>query len=225
MRLFALASIGAAGLLSVAASAEMTNARAWVDLNGFTSNSASQLWYGTAGVNGPLLDPTGTSWRAAGQPYDWPMIGPMVNIGSYGGSAGPATFNGMWGRPGGAMDAVLVVAPNSPTWTTGLTVNSELIANGMLGDGVSITVLAKIGGVTSNLGTVTLANTADARLDFFSLGGLTQLNAGDSMSVVIGNNGSFLYDHVNFNAWLTIPGPGGLAMFLGAVGLRGRRRR
>jgi hypothetical protein len=229
MRLFAFASVSicAAGLLSAAANASMTNAREWADVHGFVSNSASQLWYGTAGVNGPLLSSAGTSWRASGQPYEWPMIGPLVDIGSYGGAAGPATFNGMWGRPGSVLDAVMVLAPQAPTWTTGLTVNSELIANGMLGDGVTITVLAKVDGVTSNLGTVTLANSADARIDFFALGGgLTQMNAGDSYSVVIGNNGSFLYDHVNFNAWLTVPGPGAVAILFGAAGmLKSRRRR
>lgn len=213
------------GCLAGAATADDNEFRSWVDTHGWATNSVTSLWYGQSGVGGSLMSATPTEWRTTSEAYTWPMIGPLVNIGEYGGTAGPATFNGMWGRPGPRLDAVLVFAPKSDTWVAGMDVHSELISNGMLGDGVTISVVANISGNVTSLGTIVLAHTADARLDHFTFSTSTLLQAGDTLSVVIGNNGSFLYDHVNFNAWVTAPGPGGLAVLAGAVAMGGRRRR
>ncbi len=224
MRLIAPCSLFAFGILASAASAELTSFRDWIDTHGLSSNGPGQTWCGLSGLNGGLLETDGSSWRSDGQQYDWPMIGPIVNPGDYNGSAGAATFAGLWGRPGIQRSAVLEFTPQSSMMATGFNVQSELIANGLLGDGVLFTIVARIGGHTSTLGSFVLAGTTDARLDFFSFGGLTELNAGDSVSVVISNNGSFLYDHVNFNAWI-IPGPGGMAFLMAGGLVRGRRRR
>jgi len=225
MRLFALGFVAAAGVVT-SASADFTTFRDWVDLHGFGTNAESNEWCGTAGLHGPLMSPVDGAWKTMDQQYGWPMIGPIVNPGEYGGTAGPATFAGLWGRPGPNYGAVLNFCPQESIWIEGMNVQSELIANGMSGDGVTITVIAEIDGHTQNLGTVILANTTEARLDFFSLGGLTQLNAGDRLSVIIDKRESFLYDHVNFNAWVHAPGPGAIGVF-GAAGLlgAGRRRR
>lgn len=201
----------------------MTNFRDWVDANGLATNSTSNLWYGTTGVGGSLMTTDGSSWYSPGQPFGTPLMGPLTSVGSDNGAAGPATFDGIWVHPGSGIPAVLVFAPQSSMWVSGMAVHSELILNGLSGNGVTISVLATIGGVTTNLGTTTLTGTSD-QLDVFSFGGLVQMNAGDTFKVVFGDNGSYLYDHVNFNAWL-VPGPGGLAALTLLAGARGRRRR
>lgn len=213
----------ALGVAAANAAADMTNFRDWVDANGLATNSTSNLWYGTAGVDGGLMTADTSSWYTPGQPFGTPLMGPLTSVGSDNGAAGPATFDGIWVHPGSGLPAVLVFAPQSSMWVSGMAVHSELILNGLSGNGVTITVLATIGGVTTNLGTTTLTGTSD-QLDVFSLGGLVQMNAGDSFKVVFGDNGSYLYDHVNFNAWL-VPGPGGLATLTLLAGARGRRRR
>jgi hypothetical protein len=212
------------GCVVSSASADMTNFRDWVDANGMATNSTSNLWYGTSGLGGPMMASTGSGWNSPGYPVNTPMIGGAVAVGSNGGAAGTATFEGLWCHPGSGTPAVLVYAPQSTIWTGGLRVRSELIVNGLSGNGVTFTVLATIGGFTSNLGTTTLTGSND-RLDFFSLGGMTQLNAGDTLSVVIGDNGSYLYDHVNFNAWLDVPAPGAMTALLAFGAAHGRRRR
>jgi hypothetical protein len=229
MRLFAsLAPICAAAAIGATAAADVYDLRQWIDahgMGGMGANSPSQLWYATTGLFGPAMTATGGVWKTPSEPYGWPMFGPLVNPGEYGGTAGPATFAGLWGRPGPNFQAVMVFAPQTPMEVEGMTVYSELIANGMMGDGLTLTVYARIGGITQDLGTVVLAHTTEMRVDSFSLGSIRVMNPGDTLHLVIGNNGSFLYDHMNFNAVVHAPGPGGLAALAGAVLLRGGRRR
>lgn len=225
-RICSLGAICLASGLAATASADIANFRQWVDANGLSSNSASNTWYATCGWDGPLMTADGSAWRTEGEPFTWPMFGPLVEPGSYGGAAGPATFAGLWARPGPNHLAVIHYNVTEDMVATGMTVQSELIANGMSGNGVIISAFATIGGEDYSLGTVLLANSADARLDVFSLIGPTLLSAGDSIRIAIGNNDGFLYDHVNFNAWLNrVPGPGGVATLLAGGLMRGRRRR
>ncbi|MFO0961447.1 MAG: hypothetical protein U0625_00920 [Phycisphaerales bacterium] len=225
MRSVRLAVIATTSLLGIAplAGADMTNFRDWIDANGLATNSTSNLWYGTTGVGGALMASGGNSWYSPGYPFGTPLFGPLTEPGSDNGAAGPATFSGVWAHPGSGVPAALVFAPQSATWASGMSVRSELILNGLSGNGVTITVLGNIGGNAYNFGTTTLTGTND-QTDFFSFGGPVQLSAGDTISVVIGDNGSYLYDHVNFNAWLDVPAPGSIALLL-AGGLARRRRR
>lgn len=227
MRSTLLRAVVTASLLGPAsvAGADMTNFRDWADANGFAGNSTSNLWYGTTGIGGALMAGGASGWTSPGYSFSTPMIGSQIDTGTNSGAAGPATFDGLWCHPGSGVPAVLVFAPQGSIWAEGMNVRSELIVNGLSGNGVTITVLGTIGGNNFNFGTTTLTGTND-QTDFFSFGGPVQLSAGDTISIVIGDNGSYLYDHVNFNAWLGVPGPGALSVLLaGALGARRRARR
>ena len=209
------------------ASASMTNFREWVDSNGLNTNSTGNLWYGTTGVGGPLMVAGGGSWVTPAVQFQTPLIGPITAPGSDNGAAGPATFDGLWVHPGSGVPAVLVFAPQSDTLVGIVNVHSELIANGLNGNGVTINVITNIGGVETDRGTTTLGGTSSDQLDLFSLGQPQTLQAGDTISIVFGDRGSYLFDHVNFNVWMTVPTPGvGAAALIPAlIGLRRRRAR
>ncbi|HYF14691.1 MAG TPA: PEP-CTERM sorting domain-containing protein [Phycisphaerales bacterium] len=211
--------------MSSAALADMTNFRDWVDANSFATNSTSNLWYGTTGLGGPLMAP-GTSWISAGQPFSTPLIGPLVSPGSEPGAAGPATFDGSWVHPGNGIPAVLTFAPQAPTLVGAVHVHTELIANGLSGNGITIQVLTTIGGVTTNHGQTFLGGTVSDQVDEFNLPAPTVLSPGDTVAILFGDNGSYLYDHVNFNAWMSpIPAPGSVALLGAGLVVAARRRR
>ena len=218
----------AAATLSHAARADITNFRDWMDANGVATNSTANTWYGTAGVGGPLLSPLtasfGSYWAYLPTFDDTPLLALKADVGSYGGAAGAATFNGSWVHTGAGLPAVLVFAPSQATYATGMNVRSELIANGLTGNGITISVATVIGGVTTNRGTTTLSGTADDRLDLFSFGAGVTLGAGDKVLIVFGDNGNYTYDHANFNAWLAVPAPGALALLAAVAAIPSRRR-
>jgi hypothetical protein len=217
----------AASTLSCAAFADITNFRDWMDANGVATNSTSNTWYGTTGVGGSLLAPVtnsnGSYWSgqfAGGTP----VLALAANVGSYAGAAGPATFNGSWIHTAPSVATVLVFQPSQATYATGMNVRSELIANGLSGNGISISVSTVIGGVTTNRGTTTLVGTTADQLDFFAFGSGVTLGVGDKVMISFGDRGNYNFDHANFNAWLAVPAPGALAL-LAAVGLLSHRRR
>lgn len=215
-----------AGLSTSAALGDDFNFRDWIDANGFSNNSGTALWQGRTGSRtGALMTPSASNWSSPSLSFATPLIGPLTSPGSDNGAAGPATFSGAWVHPGSGVPAYLVFSPQSALLVGGMTIRSELIANGLSGNGVRISVEAYIGGVTTSLGTITLTGTDD-RTDVFSLPVPVIMQPGDSLSMVVDDNGSYLFDHVNFNAVVTVPGPGtGIAM-LTAVGMGlGRRRR
>jgi hypothetical protein len=217
------------GILSSAAAAcgsahaDILNYRDWLSANPTTPNSTANAWYGTIGLGGPMMTTDGSFWSSPGYPNGTPLLGLRTTIGSDNGAAGPATFNGSWAHSGPGVPAVLVFAPTVATWVGGMNVQSELIFNGLSGNGVTITVYATIAGNTTSLGTTTLTG-VDTRFDSFNLANPTLLNAGDSISVAFGDNGSYLFDHVNFNATISIPAPSAAAV-LGLGGLLAARRR
>lgn len=218
-----------AGVLSFAAlacgsaHADLHNYRDWLTANPTTPNSTANEWYGTIGLGGPMMTTNGSYWYSPGYPASTPLLGLRTTVGSDNGAAGPATFDGSWAHPGSGIPAVLVFAPTVATWVAAMNVQSELIANGLSGNGVTITVYATIAGNTTSLGTTTLTGT-NSQIDSFNLPNLTLLNAGDSLSIAFGDNGSYLFDHVNFNAWISVPTPGAAAL-LGLGGLLASRRR
>lgn len=203
--------------------ADILNFRDWLTSQPTTPNAASNEWYGTRGLDGPLLTSDTSMWSSPAFTNAVPLLALRTTVGSDNGAAGPATFDGCWAHPGNGLHAVLVFAPTTPVWVGAMNVRSELIANGLSGNGVTITVYSTIGGSTTPLGTTTLTG-IDSRLDAFTLPNLTLLNPGDRLSVAFGDNGSYLFDHVNFNAWVTIPAPASACVF-GALGLAFRRRR
>jgi len=225
--LFLVAASLAAATLSSTALADITNFRDWMDANGVATNSTSNTWYGTAGIGGSMLAPVtnsnGSYW-AGSYASSTPVLALAANVGSWTGAAGPATFNGSWVHTGPNVAAVLVFQPSQTTYATGMNVRSELIANGLSGNGITITVSTVIGGVTTNRGTTTLAGTTADQLDFFAFGSGVTLGAGDKVMISFGDRGDYNFDHANFNAWLAVPAPGALAL-LTAAGLVSRRRR
>lgn len=210
-------------MLCAAAHADMLNFRDWAQVNGFAANSAANLWYATTGVGGTSMSSNGEYWYSPGFPSGTPLMGPLVNLGTQNGAAGPATFDGVWVHSGPGVPAVLVFAPQSPVFAGGMEVHSELVANGLSGNGVTINVLATIGGVTTDLGTVALSGIND-RLDTFMLSSPVMIQPGDTLRVVVGDAGSYLFDHVNFSPRVVVPAPTGSALPAGA-GLFGLRRR
>jgi hypothetical protein len=221
------ASLAAAALTPVSF-ADITNFRDWMDANGVAANSTANTWYGLAGVGGPLLTPMtasfGSFWGYPPTSDDTPLLALEADVGSYGGAAGAATFNGSWVHAGPGIPAVLVFAPSQATYATGMNVRSELIANGLSGNGITISVATVIGGVTTDRGTATLSGTANDRLDLFSFGAGVTLGAGDKVLIVFGDNGNYQFDHANFNAWLGVPAPGALAVLAAVAAIPSRRR-
>jgi hypothetical protein len=222
-------SVSVVGILSFAAlacgsaQADIHNYRDWLSANPSTPNSTANEWYGTIGLGGAMMTSGGSSWFSPGYPNSTPILGLRTTVGSNNGDAGPATFDGSWAHAGPGVPAVLVFAPTVATWVGGINIQSELILNGLSGNGVTITVYSTIAGNTASLGTTTLTG-IDTRFDSFNLPNLTLLNAGDSLSVAFGDNGSYLYDHVNFNATISIPAPSAAAL-IGLGGLFTARRR
>ncbi|MDX2119022.1 MAG: hypothetical protein SFY96_12645, partial [Planctomycetota bacterium] len=217
------AAVVLVALSGAAAQADVLNFRDWLNAHPSTPNATSNEWFGTAGLGGGLMSSDSTQWYTPGQPFSTPLMAYRTAVGSDNGAAGPATFDGSWVHPGSGIPAVLVFAPTVSTWVGAMNVRSELIANGLSGNGITITVYATIAGNTTSLGTTTLTGT-DARLDTFNLSSLTLLNPGDRLSIAFGDNGTYLYDHVNFNAWVTIPAPSA-ALAVGVLGVIAPRRR
>ena len=206
-----------------AANADILNFRDWLTANPATPNSTANEWYGTRGIDGPLLSESSGYWLSPGFPNSTPVMALRTQIGSDNGAAGPATFDGCWVHPGSGIEAVLVFEPTSPTWIGAVGVQTELIANGLSGNGITISVYSVLSGVSSHLGTTTLTGTDD-RTDLFNLPALTLFQPTDRLQIVFGDNGSYLFDHVNMNAWITVPAPG-VTVLLAGVGLFARRRR
>lgn len=212
------------GLAGSIAQAEILDLRQWVDANGFTNNVATNTWQGRRIDAAGALMAGGASWTSPGFPSGTPLLGPLTSPGSDPGAAGPATFNGLWVHPGSGTAAAAVFAPQTPVWAGGVSVHWEYIANGASSNGVRLSVQATIGGVTSNLGSPIVLGTVNDQTDFFALPSVIQMQPGDSIAVIFDDNGSYLFDHVNFNATIGIPAPGAMAGVL-VIGLAAARRR
>jgi hypothetical protein len=106
-----------------------------------------------------------------------------------------------------------------------MSVRWEYIFNGLSGNGVRATVQATISGVTTTLGSpVLLAGTTDVTSNFL-MPSTVLMQPGDTLAVIFDDNGSYLFDHVNFNATVIIPAPPTCAALLGAMVIGRRRRR
>lgn len=219
------AAVVSFGMIASDSRADILNFRDWLTANPTTPNSAANEWFGLQNVNGSFMATDGSMWYSPGFPNSTPLMALRTTVGSDNGAAGPATFDGAWAHPGPAIESVLVFEPTTPTWIGGVDVRSELIANGLSGNGVTITAWATISGNTFPLGQTSLTGVND-QTDSFNLPQLTFMQPGDRVQIAFGDNGSFLFDHVNFNAWITVPAPG-VAGVIAAMGMLGvcRRRR
>lgn len=212
--------------VATSARADILNYRGWLDANPSTPNSTANAWFGTQGVNGSMMTSNGSWWSSPGFPNDTPVLGLRTSVGSDNGAAGPATFAGAWAHPGPVIAAVLVFEPTIATWIGGVDVRSELIANGLSGNGVVISVFTTISSNTALVGSSVLSASSIDQLDTFLLPSLTLFQPGDRVHVAFSDNGSYLFDHVNFDASITVPTPGAIgAMSIAALAALRRRRR
>ncbi len=223
MRYTVHAGVVLTAMTASVAHADITSFRGWLDANPTTPNSASNTWYGTRGVNGAMMTSDGSAWTSPGFPNGTPLTALRTSVGSDNGAAGPATFAGSWVHPGPGIDAVVTFAPSAPTQLGRVTVHSELIANGLSGNGVTISVYTTISGVTTAHGSIVLVGTASDQFNDFDFP-LTIFQPGDRVHIAFGDNGSYLFDHVNFDATVTIPAPGVAGMAGVAVIALARRR-
>ncbi|MEQ9453713.1 MAG: hypothetical protein RLN76_03860 [Phycisphaeraceae bacterium] len=210
--------------MTTAAQADpVTNFRSWLDANGYATNTSTNLWYGTNGVNGPLLTVNGDSWITPPEQFQTPQISAFVDPGDQNGGAGPATFPGSFFHPGPSTPVVLAYAPQVAIPLSVVEVHAELILNGLSGNGVTIDVYTTIASNTVNHGSYDLTGSTDL-VALFPVGNLT-LNPGDTMHVAIGNRGSYFFDHVNVDVTLTVPEPASAVLLMLPLGLSVMRRR
>lgn len=223
-----VAAASIAALAATSAHGAILDMRAWIDANGFVNNSASNEWQGRIGsATGALMTPSATNWSTPGVQFSVPLIGPLTSPGSDNGAAGPATFDGMWVHPGSGVDAVAVFAPQEVLDVGGVSVHSELIANGLSGNGVRITAFLTRSGVTTPLsGVGILVGTSSDQVDNLTLPSITTIGPGDYIAVHFNDNGSYLFDHVNFNINVIVPAPAGVSLAAAPMlALVARRRR
>ncbi|MEQ9459462.1 MAG: hypothetical protein RIG82_00735 [Phycisphaeraceae bacterium] len=211
--------------MTTAAQADpVNNFRSWLGVNGFSTNATTNLWYGTTGVNGPLMGVSGTAWVTPTDSINTPLFSGLLEIGDNNGAAGPATFPGTFVHPGPSQPAVLVYAPQTSTPVSIVELHAELVTNGLTGNGLTIDVYSTINSLTSHHGGIVVAGNANAFHTPIPVGSLI-LNPGDTLKVVIGNNGSYLFDHLNLDVTLTLPEPASAVLLMLPLGLSVMRRR
>lgn len=204
-----------------------------------TPQSAGALWtahYGSQ--DGSLLPPL------SGAAYGYPcgtctQIGQLIDIGdpafnSSPGyvSAGLPTFNGVFLHPGPTPESsvAIVFTAQTDTWLDGVTVQAEMVLNGLYGNGVDIAVSHTRNGITTLLGNYGVSG-SDYSEQGYAFGPMF-FAAGDRIQVDVGPNGGYAYDHLNINVRTTavaapVPEPETYALMLaglGLVGLAARRR-
>lgn len=226
--------------LSIAAPAQATvhDLRGFVDSDWdyVTPQVGGALWTAHYGdQDGVLLPPL----SAAAYGYacgTCTQIGQRVNTGdvAFNGAAGLPTFNGVFLHPGpdAASSVAIVFTAQADTWLEGVTVQAEMVVNGLSGNGVDIAVSHTRAGVTTPLGGYVVIG-ADYSEQGFSFGVAPLLfAAGDRIQIDVGPNGSYTYDHLNINVTTTavaapVPEPETYALMLAGLGLVGfaaRRR-
>lgn len=149
-------------------------------------------------------------------------------------SAGLPTFNGVFLHPGpnAGSSVAIVFTAQADTWLDGVTVQAEMVLNGLYGNGVDIAVSHTRGGFTTVLGDYGVSGASYSERSFsFGLAPLL-FAAGDRIQVDVGPNGGYNYDHLNINVMTSavaapVPEPESYALMLAGLGLVGfatRRR-
>ncbi len=198
-----------------------------------TSNNLWTFQYGDH--NGNMLVPSGANYVSS--PYAYQQIGTLINNGDvaqqgYGGAPSLPTFDGMFVHSGASSATAAIFHAPGVMNIAEIKLLSETIANGAAGNGFSVTVNAVIGGVTQYIGAFNFSY-SDLVETLYTPSTLS-LQAGDMIEILYGNNGSYLYDHGNVNAFITtgaassiagVPEPGSLALLLAGAGILAVRRK
>lgn len=163
------------------------------------------------------------------------QIGQLINAGDAAfdaspgfASAGLPSFDGVFLHPGPgpASSVAIVFTAQSDTWLDGVTVQAEMVVNGLYGDGVDIAVSHTRNGLTTVLGSYGVSG-PDRSEQMFSFGPTPLLfSAGDRIEIDVGANGGYTYDHLNINAMTRavsapVPEPLSATLMLAGLGLVG----
>lgn len=179
----------------------------------YPTQAASNLWtfqYGNQ--SGGFLLPSGDNYVSS--PYVYQQIGSQKNTGTSGCTSGfcgatpantRASFDGVFVHPGPSSATAAVFHASAAMQISQIQLWSETIVNGENGNGFDVAVNAIINGVAQSIGTFVFnyANTTTAKLDTIYTPSALVLQAGDMIEIRYGNNGSYLYDHGNVDAFIT----------------------
>lgn len=227
-------------LVGGAAQAQVFDLREFHEsLDGTLPQVPGNLWtyeYGAPG--GGLLPLLGTGF------FGYPcgtctQIGQLVNTGdsawngSFGyGAAVTPTFDGLFLHPGpsAASSVAIVFTAQTDVWLTGVTIDAEMVLNGLAGNGVDIEVSHTRNGVTTVLGAHTVSGPDFSQVAYAFGPSAIHFAAGDIVAIDVGPNGSYLYDHLNINVRTTavaapIPEPASYVLLLAGAGVLGALRR
>lgn len=198
------------------------------------------LWTGHLGDQNGVLLPSAINHYGYGA-YTYTQIGIDVDAGDpswiWSSPANPLltpTFDGLFLHPGptSSQSTAIVFTAQVNTWLNGITVQAELIGNGLVGNGLDIALRYTRGSVSTLLGGFIVSG-SDLFNPSFSLGSTPLLfSAGDRIEIDVGPNGDYTSDHLNINVIATgvtapIPEPETYAMMLAGLSLLGvvaRRR-
>lgn len=203
-----------------------------------TPQQSGALWTARYGdQDGSLLPPLGSAY-GYGCNISCTQVGALINTGdpNYNSSPGFSspglpTFDGMFLHTGPTPESsvAIVFTAQEHTWLNGVTVQTEMVLNGLHGNGVDISVRHTRAGVSTILGSY-LVSGPDYSEQSFSFGQAPlSFAAGDRIEVDVGSNGSYLYDHVNINVYTaavaSVPEPETYGLMLAGLALVLFRRR
>ena len=186
----------------------------------YPTQQATNLWtFHRGDHSGTLLPAYGADYYDYGNVL-YQQIGSKLNVGEGGCSPGfcpanpaqsLATFNGVFVHPGSSSATSAVFHIQQDATLDEVKLWSETVGNGNNGNGFDVQVRAIIGGQAQALVAFLFdfAGTRNTKDEHVVAPGLS-LHAGDMIEILYGNNGGYLYDHGNIEAFITLsPGTGG----------------